>query len=99
MATSGTRSDFITKARGFSRMILEARDGLEALKWEWDKGMSAALVDASGSDPTATGYEHGDFAGANAGLMKADVTNIFVTQANLETWMDAGNGTNLEKVR
>ncbi len=85
MSTLGTRSDFVTRTRQATRKLLESVAELRELKAQWDAGMNVWLVDASGSDPDAEGYEPGDFAGSNAGLMKADITAIITTLAALET--------------
>ena len=99
MSTAGTRSDFVTNTRNAARAVIEDVSELRELKRQWDAGMSTWLVDASGSDPAAAGYEPGDFDGTNAGLMKADVTAVFTTLAAIEVLLAAGHETNLEKVR
>lgn len=99
MSTAGTRSDFVTRARQEARALLTAIDNLSELRRQWDRGMNAWLVDASGSDSAAEGYAPGDFMGSNAGLMKADIAAVFTTLEAFETLLAAGHGTNLEKVR
>jgi len=90
--TFGTRSDFITNVRQAATKQLELAAEFAALRAQWDRGMNNALIDAAGEG-------QGDFEGANEGLHRADITAVMTTEANLVTWLLAGNGTNLEKVR
>lgn len=46
-----------------------------------------------------TALTDADFVGANEGLTKAQMTALFVSQGNFETYMDAGNGVNLLAVQ
>ena len=99
-ATAGERSDFITRVRQETDKLMDAVDGLNALKAQWDYGMSSWIVDASGNDPEAEGYDAGDFAGANAGLMVADIAAVVgTTLTAVNALLAAGHGTNLQKVR
>ena len=99
MSTISNRSDFISNVRAAATELLDARDKLQALRWQWDKEMGIALEDATGSDPEAEGYDAGDFSGSNAGLRKADVTAVFTSADALDVLLDAGHGTNFQKVR
>jgi len=98
MTTEGTRSDFITQVRQAARETLAAVDTLTALQTQWGRGMNAWLVDAHGT-PGTPDYEPGDFAGANEGLTKADVTAAFTTLDALQALLAQGYGTNLEQLR
>lgn len=82
MATQKQLSDFITQCRQVSTREIEDRATLQALRWEWDKEYNSELADD-------------DFIGENLGLTRADIVALMVTQGNLETFMDAGNGANL----
>lgn len=99
MPTKSTRSDFITRTRQQATALLKAVDDLAELRRQWDRGMNAWLIDATGSDPDAENYEANDFAGDNRGLMKADITAVFTTLAAIEDVLAQGHGTNLEEVR
>ncbi len=71
----------------FVRNSQKAAQELDALKKEWDYGMSTWLADA-------------DFVGENTGLTKADVTAVVgTTLAALDSLLAAGHGTNLLKVK
>jgi hypothetical protein len=98
-STFGNRSDHISNTRQAATQLIDAVNKLRALKREWDAGMGTWLVDATGDDPTAEGYNPYDFAGANAGLMKADISAVTgTTLTAFETLLAAGHATNLEKI-
>lgn len=99
-ATAGARSDFISAVRQAADKLMDAVDSLNGLKAMWDYGMSSWIVDASGNDPEAEGYDPGDFVGNNQGLMVADVAAVVgTTLTAVNTLLAAGHGTNLQKVR
>lgn len=98
-STFSNRSNHISNTRQAATQLIEAINKLRALKKEWDDGLGTWIIDASGNDPEAQGYEPHDFAGANVGLMKADISAVTSTTLTaLETLLAAGHGTNLEKI-
>jgi hypothetical protein len=98
-STFSNRSDHITQVRQAATQLIESIDELRALKREWDAGMSTWIVDASGDDPAAEGYAPHDFAGANVGLMKADISAVIgTTLAEIELLLAEGHATNLAKI-
>lgn len=100
MTTKTTRSTFITHVRQVATELLDVIDDMMSLRKQWDAGMSTWIVDASGNDPNEEGYQSGDFAGSNAGLMKADIASVVGTTLDaLNVLMDSGHRTNLEKIR
>lgn len=100
MTVKSTRVSFISRVRSEAVILLKAVDELVALREQWDSGMNLWLVDASGSDPNAKGYDPGDFTGNAQGLMATDIS--VVIGSNLDsilTLLDTGIRTNLEKIR
>jgi hypothetical protein len=99
-STPGNRSGNISEIRQAGSQLLDAVDKLNALRATWDGGMSTWVIDASGDDPAAEGYNPHDFAGSNAGLMKADIAAVIGTTLDaVNALMAAGHRTNLEKAR
>ena len=98
MSTYKARTDFISNVRTQATNLVEALDALKALRRQWDNEINTSLIDATGSDPAAEGYNAHDFL-EHAGLMKADVSAVFTSADSFETLMAQGHGTNLQKVR
>lgn len=93
-------SDFITRTRNASKAFISAVDQLRALDKErvaLDLGNQLNDGTRDAEDDDATRY--GDFAGTNNNLTTADINGVFTTLANIETMMNAGNATNLYKVK
>jgi len=86
MAENAKNSDFITRARQAAAQVLSALETLDGIRLEWDSLFNATV--------TAD-----DFTGTNAEITLADLTAEMTTQASLDTLMDAGNRTNLLKVK
>ena len=78
MATFGHRSDILIRTRQAATALLAATADLEACAAAWNRGISGQVVDASGSDPNAAGYQANDFRG-NEGLVKADINKVLTT--------------------
>ena len=79
-------SDFITRARQAASAVLAALDTLDGIRLEWDSLYNAVI--------TAD-----DFDGTNAEIDLTILTAEMTTQAALDALMDAGNRTNLLKVK
>lgn len=75
MATFSHRNDLITKTRQASTALLKAHADLEAAAAAWNRGISSQIVDATGTDPNAAGYQAHDFQG-HEGLVKADINKV-----------------------
>ena len=98
-STFRNRSDHITKTRQAATAFMDAVNELRALKKEYDAGIGVWIVDATGNDPAAEGYEAHDFAG-NEGLMLADISDVTSTTLGaLETFLATGHATNLAKIQ
>jgi len=79
-------SDFITRSRQIANRVLSAIGELDALRVEWDSLFNTTVTEE-------------DFDGTNSDITLADVTNLMTTQGAIDTLMDAGNRTNLLKVK
>lgn len=98
MATFSHRNDVISKTRQASTALLEAHADLEAAKAAWDRGISAQIIDATGADPTAQGYQANDFKG-HEGLVKADIIKVLgVALDALRTLLASNDGKKFEDI-
>jgi len=98
MATFAHRNDTITKTRQATSALLKAHADLESCKISWDRGISAGIVDATGTDPHASGYQPNDFLG-HEGLVKADITKVLgVALDGLRTLLTSVDGKKFEDI-
>lgn len=98
MATFQTRSNVITSARNAATKLIEAANELEACKSAWSRGISAQIVDATGTDPSAKGYSANDFRG-HEGLIKADISQALGAALDaLRTLLDSPNGRKIQDI-
>jgi hypothetical protein len=98
-STQQARSNIISDLRQEVDNLLTAIEKLNALSAQWDAGYSLWIIDASGDDPEAAGYDPGDFVGSNQGLMKTDLANALYSLTAINTVVNNGHRVNLEKVR
>lgn len=99
MATKTKRMTVLDEARDAATQLLDAYDKLVGLKTEWDNGLSGQIVDATGSDPTAPGYEANDFAGME-GLKKSDFNQVFGTAMTaLTAFVVSTDGKKIQDIR
>lgn len=97
--TRERRSNVITQTRQSASALFDAYENLLGLSSTWNNAVKSAIVDATGSDPTAAGYQANDFAG-NEGLMKADINQALGTAlAALTAFMSSSDGKKLEELR
>ena len=82
-------SDFITRSRQAAAEVLQALSKLDGIRLEWDTLYNATI--------TATDF--GAEAGTNGEITLTDLTALMTTQAAIDSLMDAGNRTNLLKVK
>lgn len=98
-STLNVRKDYITKTRQAATDFLEAYEELKRLSGIYGAGMRQWIVNSNGSDPAASNYVPGDFAGDNEGLRVNDLTALLETSlASLDTYMTA-NRSSFENVR
>ena len=99
MATKQKRMTELDQARDAATQILDGIDKLFNGKLEWDNGVSAQIVNATGSDPLAVGYQANDFTGME-GLVKADFNQVFgAAAAALLTFVNSADGKKLQDIR
>jgi hypothetical protein len=101
MSTQGSRNDLITKARQAATKILLGLDELDAIANEVLRGKWDEVVDATGKDPKAVGYQANDFVG-HEGLIKADFNGLLTAKDAIKTVLAATtnlHGKALEEVR
>jgi hypothetical protein len=99
MATKQKRSTVLDQTRDAATQLLAAYDKLVGLKNEWDNGISGQIVDATGSDPSATGYQANDFTGME-GLKKSDFNQVFGTAMTaLAAFVVSNDGKKIQDVR
>jgi len=97
--TAGRRSNVITQARQNATALFEAYEELLGLASTWNNSVKSAIVDATGSDPKAPGYQANDFAG-HEGLMKADINQALGTALTaLKAVLESADGKKLEELR
>jgi hypothetical protein len=83
MSTVAQRSDHVTMVRMEATRVLNALDGLNALRREWDAlGFSSGITSA-------------DMTGANEGITPAQVASVYTTLDAFNSLMAAGHATNL----
>ena len=98
MATFGHKADIISRSRQASTKLLAAAAELEACAAAWNRGISTQIIDATGTDPEAVGYDANDFKG-NEGIVKADITKALgVALDNLRTLLASADGKKFEDI-
>jgi hypothetical protein len=99
MSTFSHRSNVITKTRQAATALLDAYDTLVAVKNSWDNGVKNQIMDATGTDPKAEGYQANDFTG-HEGLVKADINQVLGTaMVALAAFVVSADGKKLEDIR
>lgn len=97
--TKGRRSNVIMQARQNATVLFDAYDNLLGLAASWNNGVSSAIVNATGNDPNAVGYQANDFIG-HEGLMKADVNQALgAALTGLAAFLQSADGKKLEELR
>jgi hypothetical protein len=81
--TLGKHASFISRSISLAVQLKAAYDQFAALREEWD------------SLAYSTGITDSDFTNANAYLNAAGIQAFYVSQGNLVTYWQAGNGTNI----
>lgn len=98
MATKQKRMTELDQTRDAVTQFMDAYDKLVAQKVEWDNGLSNQIVDATGADPNAVGYQANDFAGME-GLRKADFNQVFTALATVTTFIISADGKKFQDIR
>lgn len=98
MATKQKRMTELDQTRDAVTQFMDAYDKLIAQKGEWDNGLSNQIVDATGNDPNAEGYQANDFAGME-GLRKADFNQVFNALATVTTFIVSADGKKFQDIR
>jgi hypothetical protein len=99
MATQVKRSTVLDQTRDAATALLAAYDKLIGLKNEWDNGLSGQIIDATGSDPAAPGYQANDFRGME-GLKKSDFNQVFNTaMVALTAFVVSSDGKKVQDIR
>lgn len=98
MATKQKRMTELDQTRDAVTQFMDAYDKLISQKGEWDNGLSGQIIDATGSDPLAIGYQANDFAGME-GLRKADFNQVFTALATVTTFIVSADGKKFQDVR
>lgn len=97
--TKPRRENVIMQARQNASALFDAYEQLLGLSSTWNNAVKAAVVDATGSDPNAAGYQANDFEG-NEGLVKADINQALGSAlASLTAFMSSSDGKKLEELR
>ena len=97
--TKPRRSNVITLYRQNITALFDAYDELLALDQSWNNGVKNAIIDATGQDPTAPGYQANDFAG-HEGLQKADINQASAAVVGaLKTLLTSLDGKKMEELR
>jgi hypothetical protein len=98
MATFSHRNDVITRTRQASTALLAAHADLEGAAAAWNRGIATQVVDATGADPQASGYQANDFLG-HEGLVKADINRVLGAALDaLRTLLLTADGKKFEEV-
>ena len=94
------RQTTIDEIRDHITKLFAAYEELLGDQSSWDGGVSAAIVDATGQDPNATGYQANDFAG-HEGLQKSDVNAALGANGlgALKTFIDSSGGKKMAELR
>lgn len=99
MATKVKRMTVLDQTRDAATQLLNAYDKLIGLKTEWDSGLSGQIIDATGSDPSAPGYQANDFQGME-GLKKSDINQVFSTaMVALTALVISADGKKIQDIR
>lgn len=97
--TKPRRQNVIMQYRQNITTLFDAFDELVALDLSWNNGVKAAVVDATGQDPAAVGYQANDFVG-HEGLQKADINQASAAIVGaLKTLLTSVDGKKLEELR
>lgn len=97
--TRQRRATKIDEIRNHVTQLLNAYEDLLGDASAWNNGVKNAVVDATGADLSAQGYQANDFAG-HEGLMKADINQVLVgALATLKTFVESADGKKLEELR
>jgi hypothetical protein len=98
MATFSHRSDVISRTRQASTKLLAAAAELEACAAAWNRGISQQIIDATGTDPSAEGYQAHDFKG-HEGLVKTDINKALgVALDGLRALLASADGKKFEDI-
>lgn len=99
MATKQKRMTVLDQTRDAVTQILAGYDKIIGLKNEWDNGVSAQIIDATGSDPLAVGYAANDFTGME-GLKKSDFNQVLnQAMVTLTAFVVSADGKKLQDIR
>lgn len=99
MATKTKRMTVLDQTRDAATKFLSSYDDLVNLKNEWDNGVSAQIIDATGSDPLAVGYAANDFTGME-GLKKSDINQVLnQVMVTLTAFVISADGKKLQDIR
>lgn len=98
MATKQKRMTELDQTRDAVTQFMDAYDKLIAQAGEWNNGLSAQIVDATGSDPNAPGYQANDFAGME-GLRKSDFNQVFNALATVTTFITSNDRKKFQDIR
>lgn len=80
-------NNFVTRVRTDASVLLDTYNHMVAIRDEYTKlGLSAAIIGA-------------ELDGLNLEITGTEVVNVMTSIDNLVTYMNAGNGTNLYKVK
>lgn len=100
MATAGARSDFVSRLRQTTTGFLKDYDELVSLRRQWDWLYNTELKDPEPDpDKPEEKPDPGDFKGDNEGLTRVEIEAVFSSLDAVKALLDAGHGTNLQKVR
>lgn len=98
MATKQKRMTELDQTRDAVTQFMDAYDKLISQAGEWNNGLSGQIVDATGSDPNAPGYQANDFAGME-GLRKSDFNQVFTALATVTTFITSNDGKKFQDIR
>jgi hypothetical protein len=97
--TKQRRQITIDEIRNDVTMLFQAYENLLGDSSSWDNGVASAIVDATGQDPNAVGYQANDFVG-HEGLQKADVNQCLgAGLVALKAFVESANGKKMAELR
>jgi len=100
MITKARKSNVITQMWQEITALFAAYDNLLGIQASYNNGIKTALIDATGDDPTAPGYNPGDYDGANQGIRKADTNQAMLSgMSALIAFVTSADGKKLEELR
>jgi len=99
MSTFAHRNDVISNTRQAATKVLNGLADLEKCLAAWEgRGLKHQIIDATGDDPLAEGYNANDFAG-HEGLRKADINQaLMIALPALRTVIQSVDGKKLEDI-